>query len=146
MVEHISKAARAVLEKVDLEPSDYDYAVFQQPFGAIPYILGDRLGFSEKQIGPGVIADEIGDCGAASSLLGLANVLDSAKAGQKILLVSYGFGAGADAFSLETTAAIETRKPMYRVAGLLANKSVVDYATATRLEYKYAQDASPLYL
>ena len=73
-------------------------------------------------------------------------MLDHAKAGQKILLVSYGFGAGADAISLETTPLVEIRRPRSSIARLLANKSIVDYATASRLEYKYAQDTSPLYL
>ncbi len=146
MVEHVRKAAEALSAQVGLAAGDYDYAVFQQPYGIIPYALGERLGFSEKQIAPGALATEIGDCGAASALLGLANVLDNAKARQKILLISYGFGAGADAVSIETTPLIERKRPQSTVAQLIANKSVVDYATASRLEYKYAQDTSPLYL
>jgi len=146
MVEHVTKAAEALSAKVGLAPKDYDYAVFQQPYGVIPFVLGERLGYTARQIEPGAIASRIGDCGAASALLGLANVLDSAKAGQKILVVSYGFGAGADAVSLETTPLIERKRPALSVARLLANKSLVDYATASRLEYKYAQDTSPLYL
>lgn len=146
MVEHMTKAAEALFARSELRPEEYDYAVFQQPYPVLPAIVGERLGFAEHQIAPGVVSGQIGDCGAASALLGLANVLDVAKAGQKICLVSYGFGAGADAFSLETTALIEQRRPRYPVAALLANKSLVDYATASRLEYKYAQDQSPLYL
>ena len=146
MVEHVSKAAEALSAKVGLAPADYDYAVFQQPYGVIPFVLGERLGYTARQIEPGAIASRIGDCGAASALLGLANVLDNAKAGQKILVVSYGFGAGADAVSLETTPLIERKRPSLSVARLLDNKSLVDYATASRLEYKYAQDTSPLYL
>lgn len=146
MVEHVTKAARALLERLGRTPADYAYAVFQQPYGIIPYALAERLGFSEAQVAPGTIATQIGDCGAASSLLGLAHVLDTAKAGQRIFLVSYGFGAGADAFSFTTTPALEKRRPRHTVAQLLANKSMVDYATASRLEYKYNQDLSPLYL
>ena len=146
MVEHVTRAADALSGQIGLGAKDYDYVVFQQPYGVIPYVLGERLGFSEEQIAPGAIATEIGDCGAASALLGIANVLDNATAGQKILMVSYGFGAGADAMSLETTPLIERKRPRSPISRLLANKSVVDYATATRLEYKYAQDTSPLYL
>ena len=144
--EHVVRASQAVMDQVGLKPSDYDYAVFQQPYGAIPFVLGKRLGFSEEQIRPGVVSNQIGDCGAASVLLGLANVLDTARAGQKILVASYGFGAGSDALSLETTALIEKRRSAITVASLLSNKELVDYATASRLEYKYAQDMSPLYL
>lgn len=146
LVEHVTKAAEALFGRTGYGPEDYDYAVFQQPYGVIPSIVGKRLGFREEQIAPGVVSQRIGDCGAASALLGLANVLDTARAGQKICLVSYGFGAGADAFSLETTALLERKRPRHRVAALLANRSIVDYATAVRLEYKFAQDQSPLYL
>lgn len=146
MVEHMTKAAEALSAQTGLQPSDYDYAVFQQPYPVLPTIVGGRLGFAEHQIAPGVVSAQIGDCGSASALLGLANVLDVAKAGQRICLVSYGFGAGADAFSLETTSLIERRRPRHPVSSLLANKALVDYATASRLEYKYAQDQSPLYL
>lgn len=146
LVDHTVKAAEALFQKTGLGPEDYDYVVFHQPYPAIPYEVGQRLGFKEGQIGPGVVSTQIGDCGAASSLLGLANILDSAQAGQRILIVSYGFGAGADALSIETTALIEKKRPQLTVAQILANKSVVDYATASRLEYKYAQDQSPLYL
>jgi 2-acetylphloroglucinol acetyltransferase len=146
MVEHVTKAAKTLFERTGLEPKDYDFAVFQQPNGAIPFVLGERLGFSVDQIKPGVVATDIGDCGAASALLGLAAVLDQAARGCRILVVSYGFGAGADAFSIETTAEIERRRSSHTVVEALRRKSMIDYATACRLEYKYAQDSSPLYL
>ena len=144
--DHVIHAAQAVMNKAGFKAGDYDYAVFQQPGGFAPYAAGERLGFSKEQIDPGVIAPDIGDCGSASAMLGLANVLDTAKAGQKILLVTYGFGAGSDAFSLEVMPAIEAHRQKVPIAKYLAeNKSLVDYATACRLEYKYMQDMSPLY-
>lgn len=146
MVDHIVGASNSLLQEMNTKPSDYDYVVFQQPYGAIPYILGERLGFTNEQIEPGVVSNEIGDCGSASSLLGLANVLDKAKAGQKIFLTSYGFGAGADAFSLETTPLIEKKRPKLTIRQLLDNKSMINYAKAVRNEYKYGQETGPLYL
>jgi 3-hydroxy-3-methylglutaryl CoA synthase len=146
MAGHIVNASTSLLKQVGMKPTDYDYAVFQQPDGAIPYVLGERLGFTKEQIQPGVVSTEIGDCGSASSLLGLANVLDKAKAGQKIFLAAYGFGAGADAFSLETTSLIEEKRPQITIRKLLDNKAMIDYAKAVRNEYKYAQEIGPLYL
>ena len=146
MVEHVTQASRALFDRTGHKPEDYDFAVFQQPYGIIPHTVGERLGFTAAQIKSGVIADEIGDCGAASALLGLAAVLDRVGGGRRILVVSYGFGAGADAFSIETTREIEQRRPRHPVSKILARKSLVDYPTACRLEYKYAQDSSPLYL
>jgi 3-hydroxy-3-methylglutaryl CoA synthase len=89
----------------------------------------------------------IGDCGSASSLLGLIAVLDQAKKGDRIFLASYGFGAGSDALSLEATAALEAKRAKVPLsAHLYDKKTMVDYATACRLEYKYMQDTSPLYV
>jgi len=145
-IEHMQKAAELLMKDQIMAPGDFDYVVFQQPNGKLPYIIGERLGFTEEQIKPGVIANEIGDCGSASALLGLANVLDHAVSGNKILLVSYGFGAGADAFILKTTDLLQKQKPQYTIRQLLDNKSLVDYPKAIRYEYKYAQEPGPLYL
>lgn len=146
MADHIVKASEKLLSQAGMHAEDFDYAVFQQPYGSIPAVLGERLGFTPEQVRPGVISNEIGDCGSASALLGLEHVLDTAKAGQKIFLASYGFGAGADAFILETTPLIETKRSAVTIRRLLDRKDVVCYANAIRYEYKYAQEPGPLYL
>ena len=146
-VDHVVQASESLMKSLNLRPKDYAFAVFQQPYGFAPFAVGERLGFTKEQIEPGVIASMIGDCGAASSLLGLVHVLDQAKKGQRIFLASYGFGAGSDAFSLEVTPVLETRRPKVPLAkSLFEMKTLVDYATACRLEYKYMQDVSPLYM
>jgi 2-acetylphloroglucinol acetyltransferase len=146
-VDHVSHAANVLMNKLNLKPPEFDYAVFQQPFGFAPFAIGERLGFAKEQVEPGVIAQAIGDCGAASALLGLVHVLDTAKPKQRIFLATYGFGAGSDALVLEVTAAIESRRPKAALArSLYQRKAMVDYATASRLEYKYMQDSSPLYI
>ena len=49
--------------------------------------------------------------------------------------------------SLEVTAALEAKRGKIPLsAHLHEKKSLVDYATACRLEYKYMQDSSPLYV
>ncbi|HLC25962.1 MAG TPA: hydroxymethylglutaryl-CoA synthase [bacterium] len=145
--DHVSHAANALMKELNLKPRDYDYAVFQQPFGFAPFSIGERLGFAREQIEPGVIAPVIGDCGAASALLGLIHVLDTAKPKQRILLATYGFGAGSDALSLEVTPAIEKKRPAIPLAdSLYKRKAMVDYATSSRFEYKYIQDSNPLYI
>ena len=82
------------------------------------------------------MASSLGDCGAASSLLGLAAVLDVAKPGNRILLVSYGFGAGSDALSLIVTDEILS-KDRKGVENQLENKKIVNYTLSTLFERKY---------
>ena len=43
-------------------------------------------------------------------MVGLASVLDVAKAGEKILVTSYGSGAGSDSFALEVKDAIDSKR------------------------------------
>ena len=146
-VAHVVQASEMLMKEMEVKPKDYAYAVFQQPYGFAPFAIGERLGFTRAQVTPGVVAPKIGDCGAASSLLGLIAVLDQAKKGDRIFLASYGSGAGSDALSLEVTAALESKRPKVPLSRHLNEKKrLVDYATACRLEYKYMQDTSPLYV
>ncbi|MCG2691288.1 hypothetical protein L6272_00520 [Microgenomates group bacterium] len=48
----------------------------------------------------GFLVPEIGNPYSASSLLGLINVLEQGKRGEKVLVTSYGSGAGSDSLSL----------------------------------------------
>jgi hydroxymethylglutaryl-CoA synthase len=112
--------------------------VFQQNLVSTPYSLGKHLGFTPKQVEPGIYAGSVGDTGSASPLLGLINVLDQARPGQKILLVSYGFGAGSDAIALTVTDTIEQyQKHNKPLRELLETKTYVDYGTSIKYEFKY---------
>ena len=97
-------AARAILERNGLQPTAIDWVVFHQPNGKFPVAAAHKLGFSREQLKPGLLAPMIGNCYCGSSLLGLAAVLDQAEAGQRILVVSYGSGAGSDAFFVNNDA------------------------------------------
>jgi len=104
---HIINAARGLMEELELSPEDFDYAVFHQPNGKFPRRVGRKLGFEPEQIEPSIVVDKIGNTYSGSSLLGLVKVLDQAEPGDRILLVSYGSGAGSDAFSFVVTDRIE---------------------------------------
>lgn len=123
-----------------MRPKDFDYVVFQQPFAVVPVALALKLGFGMEQVTQGLVAYELGDLGSAGVGVGLANVLDSAEPGQKILLASYGFGAGADVTILTTTNGIrQMRRDGATVEQQIQNKLPVDYATAMKFEHKYAK-------
>jgi hydroxymethylglutaryl-CoA synthase len=100
---HVVGSAKLLMEKTSIRPEDVDYCVFHMPNGKFPRDAAKRLGFSKEQLAPSLTVDKIGNPYSASSMLGLAAVLDIAKPNQKIFMVSYGSGAGSDAFLWETT-------------------------------------------
>lgn len=100
---HIAGSAKALMAKTKTKPADFDYCVFHMPNGKFPRSVSKFLGFSKEQLKPSLIVDEIGNPYSASSLTGLAAVLDIAKPNQKIFFASYGSGAGSDAFIFQTT-------------------------------------------
>ncbi|MBI4361948.1 MAG: hydroxymethylglutaryl-CoA synthase [Euryarchaeota archaeon] len=108
---HVTSATRGLLEKTGTKPGDYDYAVFHQPNGKFPARAAQELGFQKPQYEPGITVRRLGNSYSASSLVGLANVLDQAKPGARIMMCSFGSGAGSDAFQLRVTPQIETVRP-----------------------------------
>jgi len=131
---HSLGAARGLMEALGTGPSDYAYAVFHQPNVKFPQTAGKQLGFTHEQIAVGLLADDIGNAYAGSSLIGLAAVLDVAAPGDRVLLVSYGSGAGSDAFSLRVTEVISERQKRAMVTqDYVARRKEVDYGTYVRL-------------
>lgn len=105
---HVMGAGLRLLEKTQTKPEEYDYCVFHMPNGKFPRDVARRLGFTSEQLAPSLVVDHIGNPYSASSMLGLAAVLDIARPGQKIFMVSYGSGAGSDGFLWQVTK--ETKK------------------------------------
>lgn len=141
---HTTAAGTGLLQRLGRKPGDYTYAVFQQTTPSTSRGIGRQLGFTPEQIAPSIYADALGDTGSASVLIGLARVLERARPGETIFLASYGFGAGADAFSFKVTQAITGLAPATSVDKHLENKELVDYKTAMKLEYKYIRPAHAL--
>lgn len=95
---HVETCLKNFLQKTQKQPVDFDYAVFHMPNAKFPLKVAKKFGFTQKQISPGFLVSQIGNPYSASSLLGLTLVFDQAKKNNHILLVSYGSGAGSDAF------------------------------------------------
>ncbi len=126
---HVEAAVKNLLSEFNLKPSDFQYAVFHQPNPRFPVEAATRLGFSMKQIETGLLNPMIGNTYSASSPLGLAAVLDVAKPGDKILLASFGSGAGSDAFIIEAEESLPgKRKHGIPVRELIDNYVRIDYA------------------
>jgi hydroxymethylglutaryl-CoA synthase len=100
---HVSECARRIMDAGGTTPSNYQHVVFHQPNGKFPQRVGKQLGFTDSQMAYGLVTPYIGNTYSGAALLGLANVLDHAGPGERILVVGYGSGAGSDAFDLETT-------------------------------------------
>jgi hydroxymethylglutaryl-CoA synthase len=104
---HTINSAKGVMEKANMTPKDITYCVFHQPNGAFPLRASKMLGFNKEQFEPGWVAPYIGNTYSGCSLLGLASVLDIAKAGDIILVTSFGSGAGSDSFIFKVTERLE---------------------------------------
>ena len=100
---HIIGATKLLLEQTRMKVDDFDYAVFHMPNAKFPLTVAERLGIPEEKMKLGLIVTEIGNTYSGSSPLGLARILDNAKPGDKILMTSFGSGAGSDAFAIEVT-------------------------------------------
>ncbi len=134
---HTMEATRRLLDELGYTPQDYAMVVFHQPNTKFPQRVAARLGFTKEQLEPGLLVEVIGNTYAGSSPLGLAAALDAAKPGDRILLVSFGSGAGSDAFSLVATERIK-RNPDHlpRVLDYISRKREIDYGTYCRYRGK----------
>lgn len=136
---HVSTAAKTMMEASGTTAADYAYAVFHQPNTKFPQRVAKQLGFSAEQIKTGLLAPMIGNTYAAASPIGLTAVLDEAKAGDRILVVSYGSGAGSDALDLRVTDRLEKYRSLATsTAQYIARRVEIDYATYVRYRGKIA--------
>lgn len=127
---HIVHACKVLMEKVGKKPADYNYAVFAQPDGRLPAGAGKAMGI--KNVFPDLTA-AIGDVGGVSPFLCMTGVLDQAKAGERILVSSYGSGA-ANAFSIVVKEGIEQKRGKTKtLEKYIARKAYVDYPAYLRL-------------
>ena len=134
---HITAAAESLMEATGTAPGDFRYVVFHQPNTKFPLRVGNDLGFREDQIETGLLVPEIGNTYAGSAMVGLTAILDVAEAGDRILMVSYGSGAGSDAFSLQATGLLSSRRTAAPdTLSYIRRRTEIDYATYARLRGK----------
>jgi hydroxymethylglutaryl-CoA synthase len=138
---HTLEATRKFLELSGLTPHDFQWAVFHQPNVKFPMQAARMLGFDKEQVLPGLLVGKIGNTYAGASLIGFSAVLDVAKPGDRILLISFGSGAGSDVFSFVTTDQLSARREVApRTGWYVARREYVDYATYARYRGKLVMD------
>lgn len=134
---HITQAGKTYLNATGTTADDYKYAVFHQPNTKFPQRVAAALGFNKEQYAPGLLVPEIGNTYSGAALIGLAAILDVAEPGDRILIVSFGSGAGSDAIGLRTTAAItQSKSSAPTVRDYIARRTEIDYATYARMRGK----------
>jgi len=130
---HVINCSKRIMEKNNLKPRDFQYAVFHQPNGRFPEKAAKALGFEPEQIKLGLLTPWIGNTYSGSTSLGLARILDDAKEGDLILATSYGSGAGSDSFIIEVKKESKNPKP---VQSYMDRKEYVDYAIYAKFKGK----------
>lgn len=133
---HVVSATQGLFKRTGLGIDDFDYIVFHMPNGKFPREACKALGLDEKKLLPSLVVEKIGNTYSGSSLLGLCAVLDKAQSGERILMTSFGSGAGSDSFSLLVTDEIKNRKSERNLDFYINRKSYIDYGHYVRMRKK----------
>ena len=112
-----------MLQKYGLQIEQFADVIYDCHYGAERKKLNKALGLEDGR-GHTNFQTEVGHCGAAQSLLMLADALDHAQPGDNILVVS--FGSGCDALWFTATENIQGRATQKSVARCLAEKTLLE--------------------
>lgn len=135
---HLVSASRGLMEKTGLVAKDFDWAALHMPNGKFPLRAAKMLGIDKEKVLPGLVVTKIGNAYAGSSILGLTQILDTvAKPGDRILLTSFGSGAGGDSFSLIVTDKLLERRDLApKTQDYINRKTYVSYGEYVKLKKK----------
>ncbi|OGU55030.1 MAG: hydroxymethylglutaryl-CoA synthase [Ignavibacteria bacterium RBG_13_36_8] len=135
---HVVGAAKGIMEKAGAKPEDFDYVVFHQPNGKFPMRVGQMLGFPKEKIEAGWLVPTLGNTYSGASPIGLSAILDVAKSGNRILMVSYGSGSGSDAFIFKCTDKLPSAQSKAKKTRdyLDKNQRYLDYGTYAKFRGK----------
>jgi hydroxymethylglutaryl-CoA synthase len=134
---HITSAAEAYLDATNTTAGDYQFAVFHQPNTKFPTRAAASLGFSKEQIQHGLLVPRIGNTYSGAAIIGLTAILDIAQPGDRILMVSFGSGAGSDAFGIRVSDKIlDRQKKAITTEQYIARRTQIDYAEYARMRNK----------
>jgi hydroxymethylglutaryl-CoA synthase len=135
--DHVIHGAQGLLDGMNLKPGDFTYAIFHQPNVKFPQTVAKKLGFTKEQIQTGMLSGKIGNTYSGAAMIGTTAVLDIAKPGDRILMCSFGSGAGSDAFSFVVTDKIlERRNKATKTMWYVQRREEIDYAIYARYRGK----------
>ncbi len=134
---HILSAGEALMEATNTTAKDYAYVVLHQPNAKFPQRAAQQLGFKPEQVETGLLVPVIGNTYSGAAIIGLTAILDEAKPGDRVLLVSFGSGAGSDAMVIRVKDKIEERRDKApRTMEYVKRRSEIDYAEYVRMRGK----------
>lgn len=135
---HILTNAKNMMEQMGTSAEDYQYLILHQPNGKFPVRAAKQLGFTPDQLKTGLLTPTIGNTYSGAVMLGLSNVLDISKPGDRILAVAYGSGAGTDGFDITVTDAMAdyNLSAAPTTESQIKGRKFIDYATYARFRSK----------
>jgi len=120
------EAVSGLMQKYNYKPSDFAKVVFYTPDARRGAEVARNLGFDAKTQLQNPLFDVMGNTGTAFPLMLLVAALEEAKAGDRILLASY--GNGSDAFVFQVNKQIEKIRDRRGMKRHLASKRLItDY-------------------
>ncbi|MBN1641895.1 MAG: hydroxymethylglutaryl-CoA synthase [Anaerolineae bacterium] len=134
---HVGAAGQAIMDALGYSAADVAHVVLHQPNARFPIQAARGLGFSAEQYQTGLLSPRIGNTYAGAALVGLSAVLDVAQPGDRILVVSYGSGAGSDAFVWQATEQLVARRERAPTTeAYIARRQPIDYGLYVRYRKK----------
>ncbi len=135
---HVRKATTKLMERLNLQASDVDYFITHQPNPQFPVRIAKELGFKDEQYAVSLQINKFGNTYSGCSPIGLAALLDIAKPEERILVTSYGSGAGSDAYLFRTTSQLVDKRQRQKINVQFQAENpfvkYVDYNTYRRLK------------
>jgi len=119
----IPQAVQGLCAKYGVSPADFDRIIYPCYYGGARKNINKALQVEQEKVQDDMLAT-VGDSGSAHPLLMLAAALETAKPGEKILLVSY--GSGCDALWFEVTENITKMQDGRGVSRWLARRADLD--------------------
>jgi len=131
LITNTTRAGAALLKMLNRKPDEYQHVVIQQPDAKVPATIAARLSFTDAQLASSLVSKSLGDLGAASVPVALASALDASKVGDRIMVISYGSGAGSDAMSFKV---VSDRRAPVKVQAEIDRKEYIDYVKYLKLK------------
>ena len=115
----VPKALKAGFATFPFKPADVTHFIMPTPFKGAAEVTAKGAGIPAEAVRDN-LALVMGEAASAHPLVMLADVLQVAKPGDKIVVV--GFGQGVDVLALEVTPAVTKLAPRIGIAGCLKNR------------------------